>query len=527
MLSWWAALTGLAAEAAKIPPAADSPVDFARDIRPLFEKSCVKCHGAEKQKGDLRLDGKAAAMRGTTDGAVILPGKGADSRLVAAVAGVDEDLVMPPKGERLTSEQVGMLRRWIDDGAPWPEDTPADDPLKSHWSFQKVHKPEIPVGGSGHPIDAFISSKLVEKGLTLSPPADARTLVRRMSFDLIGLPPTPEEVATFCTEAKDNRPAAIDHLADRLLSSPRYGERWARHWLDVVRFAESDGFETNQPRPTAWPYRDYVIKAFNEDKPYDEFIREQLAGDASGVDEATGFIVGGPWDRVKSPDPVLTANQRADELHDMVGTTGSAFLALTVNCARCHNHKFDPISQKDYYAMKAVFAGVQHGEHAIGRVDPARKAEADKLHPRLANIMRELDSLDPPADPAATEERRTAVNSRRNSERIAPLRATALRFTITETNNGTEPCVDELEVFDTRGKNVALAAKATSSGDYAGDPKHRLMHLNDGHYGNGRSWISNTAGRGWVELELAARAEIAQVVWGRDREEKYLSLIHI
>lgn len=516
-----AATLVFAADEPKIPAAAAQVVDFERDVRPLLEKNCVKCHGPEKQKGDLRLDGKNAAMRGTTDGPVILPGKGAESRLVTAVAGVDEDLVMPPKGERLTSEQVGILRRWIDDGAPWPENGASKDPMATHWSFQKVRRPEVPSGKFIHPIDAFISAKLVEKGLTLSQPADAQTLIRRMYFDVIGLPPTPEEVSASVADAEHDRPSAICRLVERLLSSPRYGERWARHWLDVVRFAESDGFETNQPRPAAWPYRDYVIRAFNEDKPYDQFIREQLAGDAMGVDEATGFIVGGPWDRVKSPDPVLTANQRADELHDMVGTTGSAFLALTVNCARCHNHKFDPISQKDYYAMKAVFAGVQHGERPIGRVDAARKAEAEKLRPRLAEVVRELDELEPVADPFATKARRTAINPRRNIERIAPARATSLRFTITETNNGTEPCIDELEVIDEAGQNVALLAKATSSGDYAGDAKHRLAHLNDGIYGNAKSWISNTAGRGWVELEFAAPINVKQIAWGRDREEKY------
>jgi hypothetical protein len=218
---------------------------------------------------------------------------------------------------------------------------------------------------------------------------------------------------------------------------------------------------------------------------------------------------------------VLTANQRADELHDMVGTTGSAFLALTVNCARCHNHKFDPISQRDYYAMKAVFAGVQHGERTIGRLDPERKAEADSLRPQLTAIEHKLDTLEPNADPAATGPKRSAVSSRRNSERIAATPATRLRFNIAETNNGIEPCIDELEVFDSSGRNVALTAKVSSSGDYAGDPKHQLAHLNDGKYGNGRSWISNTAGRGWVELEFNETVEVARIIWARDREEKY------
>lgn len=515
-----AAIPGLAADA-KIPPAAAQPVDFVRDIRPLLDGKCVQCHGPEKQRADLRLDRKADAMRGATDGPVIVPGKGAESRLVAALAGVDEDLAMPPKGERLTPAQVGMIRRWIDDGAHWPDEIVVADPMRTHWSFQKVRKPAIPTTGDPHPIDAFISAKLAEKGLKRSPAADARTLLRRATFDMIGLPASPQEVEGFAAEVERDRAKAVRDLAERLLASPRYGERWARHWLDVVRFAESTGFETNQPRPNAWPYRDYVIRAFNDDKPYDQFVRDQIAGDATGADEATGFIVGGPWDGVKSPDPVLTANQRADELHDMVGTTSSTFLGLTVSCARCHHHKFDPIPQTDYYAMKAVFAGVQHGERPVGGVNAARKTEAEALRPRLAQISRELDALEPVADPAAREPRRAAVSSRSNSERIAPTKATRLRFTITETNGGSEPCLDELEVFDATGKNVARGAKLTSSGDYPGNPIHRLVHLNDGKYGNSWSWISNTAGRGWVELELAGPAEVARIVWGRDREEKY------
>jgi mono/diheme cytochrome c family protein len=512
-------LCGTAADS--LPAAASEPVDFTREIRPLFEKHCVKCHGPEKQKSDLRLDSKSHGMRGATDGAVIIPGKSAESRIVLAIAGVDEDLVMPPKGDRLTPKEIGLVRRWIDDGASWPEVAAAPDATKSHWSFQPVRRPPVPANGKSNPIDAFLFAKLDEKGLAFSPPADAATLIRRMSFDVIGLPPSPEEIDRFTRDFTEQPNRAVQALSDRLLASPHFGERWARHWLDVARFAESNGFETNQPRPNAWPYRDYVIRAFNEDKPYNQFVREQLAGDALGVDEATGFIVGGPVDQVKSPDPVLTANQRADELHDIIGATGSAFLGLTVNCARCHNHKFDPISQVDYFAMKAVFAGVQHGDRPMRGDDPARKAEAQSLRPRLAQIVRELELAEPVADPNATTPRRPSVSSRVNQERINPVRATQLRFNISETNNGIEPCIDELEVFNAAGKNVALGARVTSSGDYAGDPKHQLADLNDGKFRNGGSWIANTAGKGLVELRFTECVEIAGIVWGRDREEKY------
>src|SRR4051812_33035429 len=234
------------------------------------------------------------------------------------------------------------------------------------WALRAPVRPDSPPvkqpAWVRNPIDAFILARLEKENLAPSPEADRRTLIRRVTFDLTGLPPTPDDVASFKSDAS---PDAYENLVDRLLASPRYGERWARHWLDVVRFADSHGFEMNQPRPTAWPYRDWVIRSLNEDKPYDKFVFEQIAGDACGADAATGFLVAGPYDQVKSPDPVLTAQQRADELHDMVATTSSAFLGLTVGCARCHDHKFDPISQTDYFRMVACLAGVQHGERPL------------------------------------------------------------------------------------------------------------------------------------------------------------------
>src|SRR5215207_1029107 len=237
-----------------------------------------------------------------------------------------------------------------------------------HWAFQ-------PVSRQTGSIDAFLAARLAKAGLKANPPADRPALLRRLSFDVLGLPPTPEEVRAF---VNDTRPDAYERLVDRLLASPHLGERWARHWLDVVRFAETTGFETNAARPNAWPYRDFVIRAFNEDRPYDRFVRDQIAGDATGDDVATGFLVGGAFDQVKG-DPKLNAQQRADELHDMIGTTSAAFLGLTAGCARCHDHKFDPIPQKDYYALKAVFEGVIHGERPVGRggraVDPRRNEE--------------------------------------------------------------------------------------------------------------------------------------------------------
>ncbi len=406
---------------------------------------------------------------------------------------------------------------------------PAVSAVEKHWSFLPVKRPATPsvrnaASAIRNDIDAFVIRKLSDSGLSLAPEADRRTLIRRLKFDLLGLPPTPEEVEAF---VNDDTPGAYEKLVERYLASPHFGERWARHWLDVVRFAESNGFETNQVRPTAYHYRDYVIQSFNDDKPYDQFVKEQIAGDTLGADAATGFLVGGAYDAVKSPDVALTLNQRADELHDIVGTTSSAFLGLTIACARCHDHKFDPVSQLDYYHVKAVFAGVQHGERPMRTGDAvARKKQTEMLRAKLAEVERELTTMEPLADPAATEVRRSAVNPRRNTERFKPVGAKFVRLVIFETNN-LEPCIDELEVFTAGPKpqNVALVSagtKSTSSGDYLGSPDiHRLTFVHDGRYGNSRSWISSKSGRGWVKLELAEVATVDRIGWARDREGRY------
>ncbi len=375
-----------------------------------------------------------------------------------------------------------------------------DDPIASHWSFQPVKRPALPPRPNSmtrilNPIDSFVAAKLAEQNLTPSPEADRVTLIRRLHLVLLGMPPTPEEVSAFVA---DRRPGAFERLVDRVLDDPRYGERWARHWLDVIRFAESNGFETNRERPNAWRFRDYVIAAFNDDKPYDRFVREQIAGDALGEDVATGFLVGGPVDIVGSPDPVLTAQQRADELDDMVGTTGTAFLGLTLGCARCHSHKFDPISHTEYYSMTAVFAGVRHGERAL----PLPSDQQARIRALDEAIRRHEDQLArfvaPPAATPTPASPRPEVDPRENVESIAPVEARYVRFTIGATTGG-EPCLDELEVWSAV-TNVALASRgtrATASGTLPGYEIHKLEHINDGRVGNGRSWISNEPGRGW------------------------------
>ncbi len=355
----------------KLPPAASTPVDFTRDIQPLLADRCVKCHGPEKQKADLRLDVKTRAMRGGESGKVIEPGKSADSRLIHLVAGLDEDTVMPPKGERLTAGQIGVLRAWIDQGANWPD---AKSARSEHWSLQPLRAPAVP-GDATNAIDAFIAVRLAKDGMTLSPEADRRTLIRRLSFDLIGLPPSPEEVDAF---VKSESPRAFEELVDRLLASPQYGERWGRHWLDVARYTESQGFEYDRLRDNAWHYRDYVIKSFNDDKPYDRFMKEQIAGDVlepvtrDGI-VAASLLVCGPWDAAGNIQKNETQKMitREDELEDLIGVVGQSFLGLTINCARCHSHKFDPIPHEEYYRIKSVFEGVKHGERPIETATPS------------------------------------------------------------------------------------------------------------------------------------------------------------
>ncbi len=500
-----------------------APPDFDRTVAPILA-SCLDCHTGAEAKGKLDLSReKTAAAGGKSREPGIVAGKPAESEVWKRVAAGE----MPPK-KPLSADEQATLKAWIEAGAKWGTDP--IDPLtftsktragRDWWALQPL---KVKREAKTSAIDDFITAALEEKGLTLSAPADKRTLIRRLKFDLLGLPPTPEEVEVF---TKDTSPDAYEKLVNTFLASSQYGERWARHWLDVVRFADSNGFETNTVRASAWHYRDWVIRALNDDLPYDQFVFAQLAGDSVKTDAATGFLVAGAWDAVKSPDPVLTANQRADELHDIVGTVGSAFLGLTVGCARCHAHKFDPIHQLDYYRLKAAFAGVQHGERELKQGnagDRAKRVEA--LQASIATAETVVAMLEPLADPAAVTVRRTLVNPRWNVERFPPVKAKFVRMVITETSSA-EPCIDEFEVYNSgpTPKNVALAtagAKLTSGGDFPTSDLHKLGHATDGRYGNGRSWISNTVGRGRLVVELAEAVEVDRVVWGRDREGKFI-----
>jgi len=347
--------------------AAAPAVDFERDVEPILKAQCWSCHGEKQQMGGLRLDRPDTAMQGGYSGPVIQPGNAAGSRLYQLVSGAKKPVM--PFGGKLTDEQVGVLRAWIDQGAKWPAAAAASapavaatSPSQMHWAFRPVTRPTPPAVRNRswvrNPIDAFVLSKLEREGIQPSPEADGATLLRRLSLDLTGLPPTPEEVAAFLA---DRSPSAYERAVDRLLQSPHYGEKWARHWLDLARYADSDGYRRDELRPHAWRWRHWVVEAFNRDMPYDRFVTEQLAGDllphaTAEQRVATGFHRNAMANRESGIDNERT---RVEQVVDRTNTVGTVFLGLTVGCAQCHNHRYDPISQKEYYQLFAFFDDIE------------------------------------------------------------------------------------------------------------------------------------------------------------------------
>lgn len=382
-----------------LPPAVDREIDFSHDVRPIFASKCLKCHGPEKQESGYRLDIREVALhQGDGSAPNIVPKKSESSPLVHYIGGLIDGCRMPPEGDPLSAEQIAIVRAWIDQGAAWPASASAqvDDKL-DWWSLRPLIKAPPPANqvGADGPIDAFIRAKLAERGWQAATEADERTLLRRLHFDLVGLPPAPGDL-----ESLLNRrcPDAYERTVDRLLASPRHGERWARHWMDAVHFAETHGHDQDRVREHAWPYRDWLIHALNADKPYDRFVQEQVAGDAlfpSDPDAtvALGFLAAGPWDesslRDIREDTIDRQIGRYLDRDDVVSNVMNNFMSMTVQCARCHNHKFDPISQEDYYSLQAVFSGVERANRVYD-LDPAvhRKRQA------LLRQRRQLERLE-------------------------------------------------------------------------------------------------------------------------------------
>jgi len=378
---------------------------FEKVVQPYLVERCYECHAANGvHEDDLAVDSAAGLRAGGASGPAVVPGDPAGSRIIAALEHAD-GLLMPKGGPKPAPRIVAAFRRWIELGGPDPRVEPLTAEQlaaetswervvarrRQWWSLQPLQVPAVPPRASadGNEIDAFLGRRLAEAGLAPSPPSDRRTLIRRLSFDLTGLPPDPAEVESFVADAS---PRAYDDLVDRLLASPRYGERWGRHWLDVVRYTESQGFEYDHPRDRAWHYRDWVIKSFNDDLPYDRFMKAQIAGDAVEPVTSDGIVAAslltcGAWDQAGNNQANATqrAATREEEMEDMLSVVGQTFLGLSLNCARCHAHKFDPISQEEYYRVRAVFDGVKHGERTI-----ATPAEVQAHEARMAGLRRDL-----------------------------------------------------------------------------------------------------------------------------------------
>ncbi len=346
---------------AKLPPAAKAKVDFVRDVQPIFAKACYACHGPEKQRGGLRLDLRQPALEGSNAGPVLVAKNLQKSRLLHTVAGLDAEMQMPPKGRTaLTPSEIGTLRAWIEQGLDWPE-TAAGSVTKAastHWAYQPLTPPALSmVKHAAWPIsdlDRIILARLEKEKIAPSPAADRATYIRRLSFDLLGLPPTAAEVQAFVEDASSN---AYEKLVDRLLASPHYGERWGRHWLDLARYADSDGYEADRPRVYAFRYRDWVIDAFNRDMPFDQFALEQLAGDLlPGATLAQKTATGFHRNTLTNKEGGTDKEQfRVEAVFDRVHTTFKIFFGLTMNCSQCHDHKYDQLSQREFYQAFAFF----------------------------------------------------------------------------------------------------------------------------------------------------------------------------
>ena len=390
-------LAGFAVSFADEPtPAKSAKLDFRRDVFPILARRCWECHLGGDASAGLRLDVREEWLGETTGRPLVVIGKSGKSRVIEVLEARDPKIVMPAEGERLKPAEIALLRKWIDDGFVWDDEFLPTPKVKSdHWAFQPIKRQSLrgsrtrlssgeqpstsPKSGDFgyNGIDNFIAAKHHELGATPADEADRRALIRRLSLDLLGLPPNREEVEEFVA---DERPDAYEQLVDRLLASPAYGERWARHWLDVARWAESEGYESNHPRPFAWRYRDYVINTFNSDKPFDEFVRQQIAGDELQPysDEnliATGFLAAA---RISSNEEDKW-RQRNDVLVDITNATANAFLGLTMQCAQCHNHKSDPISTRDYYRLQAYFVTGQPIDVALG--DPILRRDFESRRP--------------------------------------------------------------------------------------------------------------------------------------------------
>lgn len=510
-------------------------VDFLTDVAPILEAKCLGCHNPNILKGDFSMTTREDIIGAGED--ILIPGNAEDSMLhwITLPFSDDEPPEMPEDGDPLTEEETQILADWINAGADWPEGMVLKEKSKSDktwWAYQPIGTP--PFGS----IDAFIESKLSESGLALNPEADRRTLIRRASYDLTGLPPTAEEVAAF---VNDPDPLAYEKLVDRLLASPQYGERWGRHWLDVVRFGESVGFEQNWIIKDLWPFRDYVIRSMNDDKSFDVFIREHLAGDVLGagnpdVEIGSAFLVAGPYDSVNNQDAAQAAQIRANTIDEIINASSGAFLGMTVSCARCHDHKFDPISQADYYRLYSTFSGVRHGS-VPWATQEEKQARGDRLKPlnqkRFA-LESEIENLEKTILDRSRESlesfearwSRPSVERTGTEDTFAPINAKFVRLVCEaqdldpETSRGFR--IDEFEVWsdEPEPRNVALD---TNGGVARGQAReiedfpnaYGSQHTNDGKIG-----ARFIAASDRLTIELAVPTQVNRVFFSSAQGEQ-------
>ncbi|MDA9961523.1 PSD1 and planctomycete cytochrome C domain-containing protein [Opitutales bacterium] len=496
-------------------------VDFQKEILPLLEDNCIDCHGPDKQKARLRIDRRPVLLLGGDSGSpAIVPGNPAKSHLIELIKLKDPDERMPQKGDPLSSAEIALLEKWIAEGAVWPGQMNAKLERKTdHWAFQPVKRPSIPKVAK-HPVDAFLNDRMAREGIDPNPPADGLSLIRRASIVLTGLPPESDRVKKFISDFSTSKDKAFLELVDELLDSPHFGERWAQHWLDVIRWAETNGSESNLYRKLAWVYRDYVIRAFNQDLPYDRFVREQLAGDGLGTGEALGFLVAGPHVPAATvgQEPSAIRQARADRMDEVMQTVGASLIGVSIGCARCHNHKFDPLSIQDYYSMTAVFQDIEFG---------SRFPEFSKDHPRKEksreiwkNISRNRYKIR--AQRSTWEEDWGAYKELH----WKPLMAKALRVSFKSGYVG----IDELEIFGKPSEDLNLA-RSSQGTKVRTDPRFAQQgnrfpvgRVIDGNYGTQRwqaSYNKQAKKQPWLEFTFANPVQVGRLRISTNREYYY------
>ncbi len=492
-------------------------LDHFQLVQDILESKCMDCHDEDRPKARFRVDGRAFLLKGGDSGFPgVVPGNPAKSHLLELVKSKDKDERMPQKGDPLSSDEIASLEKWIAEGAVWPGQMEAVAEEKvTHWSFLPVERPQVPAGAV-NPVDAFLNRRLKEVGVKPNGPADARSLIRRVAIVLTGMPPTPERVEAFRSQYQRDAKSAYVGLVEELLSSPHFGERWAQHWLDVIRWAESNGSEANLYRKNAWVYRDYVARAFNLDVPYDQFVREQIAGDSLGAGDAMGFLVAGPHVPAATVgrEPSAIRQARADRMDEIMQTVGASVMGVTMSCARCHNHKFDPISIQDYYAMTGVFQDIEFG----GRLpelakDHPRRQRSDSIWAEIAKLRKQLRKTGHWEENwgAYRELHFPAVDTR------------AVRILFKSNYVG----LDELEVLGKTGSQANLAdkrrgTKVSGYPEKGSEGRNPINRVNDGEYGT-MAWRGRGEGKKkpFVQYDFAESVTVSRLRLSSNREYFY------